>query len=93
MTMKPKPMIEIGGKFNLDGVAQKITYPFLTVHGENDQQNPVRNAYKLYDAISSKDKELKIFTIAEGRGGIEHCQWDNQILARHYIFDWFMKTL
>ena len=86
-------LIEVAAKFNLDGVAQKITSPFLVVHGENDRQNPVSNAYKLYEAISSKDKELKIFTIKEGRGGIEHCQWDNPDLARHYMYDWFAKKL
>ncbi len=34
---------------NLDGVAEKITVPFLICHGENDRQIPVAYAHRSYE--------------------------------------------
>lgn len=57
--------------FTLENVAEKITMPILVMHGECDSIVPSPLARKLFDRISSKDKELKIFTPEEG--GAEHC--------------------
>lgn len=83
--------IEAADGFRLDGVAQKITCPFLVVHGEADSQIPLADAQRLYEAIGAEDKELRVFTREET--GSEHCQWDNVVMAQHYIFDWLADRL
>jgi len=65
--------------YKLEGVANKITCPFLVTHGEEDSISPVANAKLLHDAVSSKKKTLKVFTAEEG--GAEHCQGDNRFLG------------
>ena len=78
--------------FKLESVADKITCPFLIVHGENDRQVPLADAQALFDAaVNSLQKELRVFTIAEG--GAEHCQVDNGSLGGDYMADWIAKTL
>ena len=44
--------------FKLDGVVQKMRCPFLLVHGAEDEQIPLADAQKLFDACGSKDKTL-----------------------------------
>ena len=78
-------------QYTLAGVAEKITCPFLIIHGERDSISPAANAQLLYDTISSKVKKLKIFTVEEG--GAEHCQGDNRQLAANYVADWLAETL
>jgi dienelactone hydrolase len=77
--------------YKLEGVANKITCPFLVTHGEEDSISPVANAQLLYDAVSSKKKTLKIFTAEEG--GAEHCQGDNRFLGATYVADWIAENL
>ena len=77
--------------WKLEGVAGQIRCPFLILHGEQDAQLPVEEAYKLYDAVGSTQKELKVFTEAET--GAMHCQNDNRILAHDYIADWLSDVL
>ncbi len=60
--------------FTLAEVAEKITCPILVCHGERDTIVPVELAYKTFEKIASKDKELRIFNADEG--GAEHCQVD-----------------
>jgi dienelactone hydrolase len=83
--------LEWSKKFTLDGVADKIECPVLILHGENDRIVPVDAARSLYDRIGSKNKNLRIFTEAEG--GAEHCQVDNRQLGVDYIGDWLLKTI
>jgi fermentation-respiration switch protein FrsA (DUF1100 family) len=73
-------------RWKLDGVAQRIRCPFLVTHGANDRQVPLEHAYKLYQAVGSEQKELKVFTEAEGGAG--HCQNDNRLIGISYILDW-----
>ena len=40
--------------------------PLLLTHGVDDKQMPTRDARKLFGALGSKDKMLKIFTVREG---------------------------
>jgi dienelactone hydrolase len=72
---------------NLDGIAEKITVPFLICHGENDRQIPVEYAHRSYQqAVHSPRRELRIFTAAEG--GAEHIGLDHLPHVAAYIADW-----
>jgi dipeptidyl aminopeptidase/acylaminoacyl peptidase len=77
--------------FKLDGVVQRITCPFLMLHGEGDEQIPLQEAQKCFDAVGSKNKTMKIFTRDEG--GYHHCQIDNQSICSAYMWDWLEEVL
>ena len=77
--------------FRLDGVVQKITCPFLMLHGAGDQQIPLPLAQQCFDAVGSKNKTMKVFTRAEG--GYHHCQIDNVSIAVTYMWDWLETVL
>jgi len=83
--------IEIAKKFSLKDVAQNITCPFLVTHGGNDRVVPVQNAQKLYDAVGSKNKTIKIFTTEEG--GAEHAHVDNRQVGIDFAADWLADNL
>jgi dipeptidyl aminopeptidase/acylaminoacyl peptidase len=68
-----------------------LTQPLLIVHGEHDGAIPIADAQKALDAAGSADKELRIFTIAEG--GSEHVAADDPDPARQLITDWFADRL
>jgi pimeloyl-ACP methyl ester carboxylesterase len=78
-------------KFSLQGVADKVNMPFLVVHGADDKVVPVAAAQKLYDELGSGQKQLKIFTAAEGASG--HCCVDNRPVGVEFIADWISDTL
>src|SRR5262249_57739998 len=77
--------------FKLDGVVQKITCPFLMLHGEGDEQIPLREAQKCFAAVGSRQKTMKIFSREEG--GYHHCQIDNQSICSAYMWDWLEQVL
>ena len=77
--------------FKLDGVVQKLNCPFLMIHGEGDEQIPLSEAQKCFDAVGSKQKTLKIFS--RGEGGYHHCQIDNQSICSAYMWDWLEQVL
>jgi alpha-beta hydrolase superfamily lysophospholipase len=77
--------------FKLDGAVQKITCPFLMLHGEGDEQIPLPEAKKCFDAVGSKQKTFKLFTREEG--GYHHCQIDNQSICSAYMWDWLEQIL
>ncbi len=77
--------------FRLDGVAQKVTCPFLLLHGAEDAQVSMAEAQKLYDAIGSKDKTFRVFHAEEG--GAQHCQRDYLTRAVDVIADWLDEKL
>ena len=77
--------------FNLDGAVQKITCPFLLLHGEGDEQIPMAEAQKCFDAVGAKQKTFKVFTREEG--GYHHCQIDNQSICSAYMWDWLEDVL
>ena len=78
-------------RYTLAGVAEKVTCPFLVVHGENDTIVPVDYARRLYAAVGSKNKSIRVFTADEG--GSEHCQGDNRVLGASYVADWLADNL
>jgi alpha-beta hydrolase superfamily lysophospholipase len=77
--------------FKLDGMVQKIACPFLMLHGEGDEQIPLPEAQKCFDAVGSKNKTFKLFTREEG--GYHHCQIDNQSICSAYMWDWVERVL
>jgi dipeptidyl aminopeptidase/acylaminoacyl peptidase len=77
--------------YRLDGVVQKMQCPFLIVHGEKDEQVPLSDAEKLYQASGSKDKTLRVFRADEG--GVQHCQRDNLTLVVAEMWDWLEDKL
>ena len=77
--------------FKLDGIVQKMTCPFLLLHGAGDEQIPIEIAEKLYEAVGSKQKALKVFTREEG--GFHHCQVDDATIGVHYMWDWISDIL
>ena len=77
--------------FKLEGVVQKISCPFLMLHGDGDEQIPLGEAQKCFDAVGSKQKTMKIFTREEG--GYHHCQIDNQSICAAYMWDWLEQVL
>ena len=77
--------------FRLDGIVQKMTCPFLVMHGAGDEQISVTLAERLYEASGSRQKTLKIFSREEG--GFHHCQVDDVTIGLHYMFDWIIDVL
>ncbi|WP_155370034.1 alpha/beta hydrolase family protein [Catellatospora vulcania] len=79
--------ISTAQQVTLDGVVDKITVPFLVVHGENDRQIPLEYAHQSYDqAVNSPDRHLTVYTARDG--GNEHIGLDNLPLVSTYIADW-----
>ena len=83
--------IDMIGRFSLAGVAERITCPFLVMHGENDRIVPPGEARILYDKIGSPRKTLKIFSAEEG--GAEHCQVDDRQAGVNMMADWLTDTV
>jgi dienelactone hydrolase len=78
-------------QWTLVDVLPELRQPFLIVHGEADRQIPVADAHRAFDAAGSPDKELFVFTEADG--GAQHCQTDEPDPARQLIADWFASKL
>ena len=83
--------IEEVKRFTLANCAGQITCPFLVTHGANDRLATPDDAQKLYAAVGSKNKTIKIFTADEG--GAEHCHVDNRQVGVDYVADWITANL
>jgi dipeptidyl aminopeptidase/acylaminoacyl peptidase len=83
--------IEKARKFSLVDVAPQISCPFLILHGQDDRVVPLPSAHKLYEAVGSKQKHLKLFSTEET--GAQHAQVDNRVIGVDYIADWIATTL
>jgi len=83
--------IEVAKRFRLQEVAQQITMPFLVTHGANDRVVPAENAQKLYEALGSQRKTLRIFTAEDG--GSEHAHVDNRQVGVDFVADWIADHL
>ena len=83
--------VERARQFSLEGIADRIQCPILITHGENDRVVPVEAAHRLYAALTSPRKALKIFTAEEG--GAEHCQVDDRQAGIDFIADWIEASL
>jgi len=76
-------------KFSLEEIAEKITMPTFISHGEDDKQNTVENAYKLYDALTC-EKQMNI--VPKNTTGSSHCHIDN-FNKINPLFDWLQEQL
>lgn len=83
--------LELLGEFVLDGVVQEMSCPFLLLHGAEDEQIPVSDAMKLFAAVGSQDKTLRIFDAESG--GATHCQTDRLTAATTVFADWLADKL
>lgn len=79
------------GAFNLAGAAPRITCPILISHGTSDEIMAFESAQRLYDSVSSRDRQLKLWTAAEGGAG--HCNYDNWAECIPLMFDWLAARL
>ncbi len=77
--------------FRVAMYADRISCPFLIVHGAEDRQISMSDAHAMFDAIGSRDKELKIFSGDDG--GSAHTQFDNHLPAVQFVADWMRKKL
>jgi dipeptidyl aminopeptidase/acylaminoacyl peptidase len=87
----PAAAIETAKKFSLKGVAQNISCPFLVTHGGNDRVVPCENAQKLFDAVGSARKTIKVFSAEEG--GAEHAHVDNRQVGIDFAADWLAENM
>jgi dienelactone hydrolase len=84
--------LEFLSNFTLEGVVDKITVPFLVVHGENDHLVPLEDARRSVEAaINSPDARL-VITTAE-YGGEGHCCMDGMQTGVDLIYDWLAEHL
>jgi len=77
--------------FTLEGIAQKVSCPFLVMHGKDDGIIPPQEAEILYDKLGSKVKTLKIFDAEEG--GAQHCQVDDRQAGVNFMADWLSENV
>lgn len=77
--------------FKTQPIAHRIRVPFLIMHGAEDQQVPLEDAKRLYEAIGSSDKKLVVFT--GENGGAAHTQFDNHLPALQVAADWMANKL
>jgi len=87
----PQAAIDKARNFSMVELAPGMTRPFLIVHGASDQVVPLASAEKLYAAIGSPVKELKILGVEDG--GHYHAQADNRQVGIDYIADWIADTV
>jgi dipeptidyl aminopeptidase/acylaminoacyl peptidase len=78
-------------EFTLAETAPRITCPILISHGESDEIMALGGAQRLFDSVASRDKELKVWTAAEGGAG--HCNYDNWAACVPHMFDWLAERL
>lgn len=78
--------------FDLSGHAEKITQPIYITHGTEDTLVDPVCANRLYDAVSSEDKTLKMWG-PEGLGGGLHCSVDNPVEVFPELMDWMVDRL
>jgi dienelactone hydrolase len=78
-------------EFRVAPIAGRIRGPFLVVHGAEDLQVSRGDAERMFDAIGSSEKELKVFSGEDA--GAAHCQFEGHLPAIQYIGDWLAGKL
>lgn len=79
--------------FTMEGVASNITCPTLITHGTDDRLMDVEGAKRLFAAISSADKTLRLIDGADGHGGALHCSHDKWAENVPSMLDWLAERL
>lgn len=72
---------EKGKDFKLEGVIDKISCPYLIVHGGYDVLG-VDQAQKVYDYAKAHGVDVTLRLVSEEETGAEHCQHDNPTLGQ-----------
>lgn len=70
-----------------DEELKNITCPALALIGQNEGAIMVKQAHEFMDKISSKKKQMYMFTL-EKDGTADHCQIDNRSKGNQVMFDW-----
>jgi pimeloyl-ACP methyl ester carboxylesterase len=76
-------------KFTLKGVANKIKMPTYILHGEDDRQNFVENAYQVNEALTC---EHVMEIVPKGESGSAHCSVDD-FTKTFNMYDWIEKKI
>ncbi|GAA2240695.1 alpha/beta fold hydrolase [Herbiconiux moechotypicola] len=79
----------VARSFTLREAAQHITCPVLVTHAEGDDIGA--SAPELYEALTVSDKEIILFTEAEGAG--QHCETGARQLYLARTFSWLDARL
>ncbi len=90
-TADDEAAIAIAERFDVAGPAARVKMPFLVTHGADDRVIPVANAQKLFDALGTPNKALRIFTAEEG--GAQHAHVDDRQMGIDHAADWITRTL
>ncbi|MBR3545278.1 MAG: alpha/beta fold hydrolase [Oscillospiraceae bacterium] len=72
-------------------IVAQIQCPTFIIHGDEDRNIPVADAYRLYDELKC-EKKLVICSDKDALGSC-HCQMDNMPLGTSYICDWLYDTV
>jgi pimeloyl-ACP methyl ester carboxylesterase len=78
--------------YDLRPCLDRITCPVLSLAGEGEGELLLRQAREFHKGISSKDKRLHVFSLAED-GSDDHCQLDNITRGMQVVFDWLDEKL
>ncbi len=78
--------------FTLEGIAERITVPFLVVHGEKDHLVPLEDARRSVAAAVNSPRAELVVTTAE-LGGEGHCCMDGMQSGVDLIYDWLADVL
>ena len=78
--------------FTLEGAAAKIKCPTLITHGGADRLMSVEGAKRLFAALGSADKTLKIYDDSNAGGAI-HCSHDDWAHNLPFMLDWLEERL
>ena len=77
-----------GGKpFSVREYLPQINCPALAMVSQDEGEVMVRQAHEFYENISSKHKQMHVFTRGED-GSNDHCQLDNISRGQQVVFDW-----
>ena len=83
---------EILRKMNLDGLAEKITCPFMNIHAISEGPNSVRRAQEFFDKLPPNPKNEFVVTTADD-GADMHCQKGNASFLHALEFDWLDEVM
>ena len=75
--------------FTLEGVAEKISMPTYILHGEDDRQNFVENAYKVNEVLTC---EHVMEIVPKNESGSAHCSVDD-FTKTFNMYDWIAEKI
>lgn len=73
------------------GHAKRLHLPVFMIHGDHDSKIPIRDAQRVFDAIPSNQKKIKIFV--GGDHGITDVPRDMRKEFLGEVVEWFRQTL